>query len=472
MSDVISPQGYHYGEDPKSDNPFWTDEDLSDEITGLTATASVSDTTGTPAVSVTKSISGSETNFDFAFSGIKGEKGDTGDQGPQGIQGIQGETGATGPEGPQGPQGPQGETGATGATGPQGEAGADGVSPVVVSTGSTESGASAGTITGADGTIITVYNGAQGATGATGPQGAQGETGATGATGPAGTDGISPAVVSTGNTGSGEIAGTITGANGVEVTIYNGAQGATGATGATGPQGPAGADADVSGLVSDVTMTNEDGVYTFSQTKDDVSSSIGTIEVPDVDTTNVLAEVTDSVVETTSGNYQNDYHTIKETEYNGTQNDVGTFRIARNQITALNSDGSFHMISQDGTESDGQISIPEGISFESVSSSKIYRWQYSSGIMAHEFIVYLEISTKDYGDLQDNFVFYGVQCSSIVPQIYTCTRVIYGLLLIVQVTGEYTSISGYNTSSTLRVWYSTPGITGVTISNWSHSEVS
>lgn len=253
---MISPQGYTYNQDPKADNPFWSDEEINDN---LTATAEVSDTTGTPAVSVTKS----GWNLDFSFSGIKGEKGDTGATGAEGPQGPKGETGeigatgATGATGPEGPQGPQGEAG---------ENGKDGVSPVVVSNDTSESGAAAGTITGADGSVITVYNGAKG------DQGEKGET---------------------------------------------------------GPQGPSGT---ATGAVTDVSITNENGVYTVSQTKDGASTDVGQIEVPSID--NVLAEVTDSVVETTSGNYQNDYHTIKETEHNGTQNDVGAFRIARNQITS------------------------------------------------------------------------------------------------------------------------------------------
>ncbi len=62
----------------------------------ISATATVTNTTGTPAVNVTKSGTDEAPAFNFAFSGIKGE---TGSQGPQGIQG------------PQGPQGEAGEDG-------------------------------------------------------------------------------------------------------------------------------------------------------------------------------------------------------------------------------------------------------------------------------------------------------------------------------------------------------------------------
>lgn len=212
---------------PKTDHPFWSDEEIAEN---LTATATVDNSTGTPSVDVTKN--GYNLNFDF--KNLKGEKGDKGDTGAKGTSGADGKngtsvivskvdtpesgavvgritglksqeldpttpssyetievrngekgekgdtgatgaTGATGEPGPQGPQGepgprgpqgepgPQGERGPQGEPGPQGAAGKDGVSPIVTSTGSTESGASAGTITDAAGNKITVYNGAKGA---------------------------------------------------------------------------------------------------------------------------------------------------------------------------------------------------------------------------------------------------------------------------------------------------------------------
>lgn len=231
---ATSPQGhrYYYGD---GTHPFW-DTEQSDLLTNLTATASVDDTTGTPTVTVEKTINSKTANLDFTFTGLKGEKGDTG---------ATGATGATGP---------QGETGATGATGPQGEAGKDGESPTVVSTGSAASGAEAGTITGADGTVITVYNGAQGE---------KGETGS-----------------------------------------------------ATVPE-------------------------------------------------NVLAEISDTVTENTDAGY--DYHDIKETEYSGTQNNVGSFYLAKNQITALNSDGTFTTVNQSGETGSGQLEISSGWSTNTTS---------------------------------------------------------------------------------------------------------
>lgn len=64
-----------------------------------------------------------------------------------------------------------------------------------------------------------------------GIKGEKGEKGEAGAPGPAGKDGISPKVVSTGATGSGEIAGTITGSDGAVITVYNGARGDAGGAG-------------------------------------------------------------------------------------------------------------------------------------------------------------------------------------------------------------------------------------------------
>lgn len=158
--------GYEYGLPPKVSYPMYGDGSTpSPAEIDITANASVDDTTGTPAVTVEKTTTDVSTNFDFKFSGLKGEKGDTGAPGPQGPQGPQGEKGADGAPGPQGPKGDPGKDGTPGANGE------NGVSPIVVSTGSTASGESAGTITGADGAVITVYNGAKGEKGDPGEAG-------------------------------------------------------------------------------------------------------------------------------------------------------------------------------------------------------------------------------------------------------------------------------------------------------------
>ena len=135
----ISPQGYVYGEEPYSDHPFWSDDPLVQ--TELTASASVDDTTGEPGVEVTRTEyvePNKRVNFNFAFTGLKGQDGQDGSDGvtPEvtataqvdalsGTPSVQ--VTRTGPDanpnfnfafsGLKGEQGPQGEPG------PQGPAG-------------------------------------------------------------------------------------------------------------------------------------------------------------------------------------------------------------------------------------------------------------------------------------------------------------------------------------------------------------
>ena len=125
---MISPQGYKLGEAPESKNPFWGEGEDSN-VNKIYATASVDEGTGVPSVSTSKTVSGSDITFDFAFHNLKGERGPqgpagaTGATGPAGPAGADGAPGATGATGPQGPEGPKGDTG---ATGPQGPAGPEG----------------------------------------------------------------------------------------------------------------------------------------------------------------------------------------------------------------------------------------------------------------------------------------------------------------------------------------------------------
>lgn len=316
-----SPSGYDNAFN--SSHPFWADEETEEVIDKVTFSASADQTTGDAKVDVTKS--GYDVNF--AFSGIKGE------------------TGATGATGATGPQGEQGEAGGTvtRATAFIYENGGDPSVDVTTAIDSHEDTNPTGAAKNKQ-LVFSFHN-------LKGDKGDTGATGETGATGPQGEAGTSPAVVSTGSSDSGAVAGTITGADGTVINVYNGAQGATGPQGPQGETGPAGS---TTGVVTDVSITNENGVYTVSQTKDGASADIGQIEVPSTD--NLLAEITDKVVENTTNGY--DFHTIKETENNGAQNDVGKFYIARKQITGLNSDGTFTTVDQDGNEGSGSISMP------------------------------------------------------------------------------------------------------------------
>lgn len=58
----------------------------------ITATASVDASTGTPSVVVTKTTSGDDANFDFAFHNLKGAQGDPGTPGADGHDGADGVT--------------------------------------------------------------------------------------------------------------------------------------------------------------------------------------------------------------------------------------------------------------------------------------------------------------------------------------------------------------------------------------------
>ena len=263
MAQPLSPQGYNYGIDPTNVNPFWELDDV--DITNVEATASVDDTTGTPSVEVTKTIDTEHAavNFDFAFSGLKGEQGEQGAQGEQGQQGAQGPQGPTGPQGPKGPQGEQGvqgEPGAPGRDGTDGTNGTDGVSPTVDVTDIT--GGHRITITDAQGTInFDVMDGADG------QQGAPGQDG---------TDGVTPSINATATVGTGtgtpsvDVTKTGTDANPSFTFAFDGLKGAQGAQGPAGQDGAPGQNGTngTDGVTPSITATATVGTGTGTPSVD------------------------------------------------------------------------------------------------------------------------------------------------------------------------------------------------------------
>lgn len=217
QNENLSPQGYNYGVEPYNENPFWKDEGGGGTVGDINATASVTNTVGTPSVIVTKRTGTDSVTFDFAFQNLKGEQGIQGVQGvqgEQGIQGIQGEKGEKGDTGATGAKGEKGDTGATGAKGEKGEKGDTGATPII---------SALATINSSSGTpsVSVMKSGTDESPNFTfafqnlkGEQGIQGEKGATGEQGEQGIQGIQGVQGEKGEKGDTGA----TGANGVTFT--------------------------------------------------------------------------------------------------------------------------------------------------------------------------------------------------------------------------------------------------------------
>lgn len=147
------------GEQGSQGIPGQDGENGSDGITpNISATASASNTTGVPAVTVTKTGTDASPNFDFYFENLKGERG------------------VPGPTGESGPQGPSGN---------------DGVTPNITATGSVTNttGVPSVTITKTGTDLAPTFDFAF--ENIKGEQGVQGEAGRNGADG---SDGVTPII--------------------------------------------------------------------------------------------------------------------------------------------------------------------------------------------------------------------------------------------------------------------------------------
>lgn len=108
--------------------------------------------------------------------------------------------------------------------------------------------------------------------------------------------------------------------------------------------------------VTGVTMVNENGVYTFSQTIDGKTSEIGSVEVPQ---NNPIVETKDTVVENNTAGY--DYHTLTETTSEGTEQEISKFYLAQKQVTGVTlTDNQLNIatVNQSGVEETQAIEIP------------------------------------------------------------------------------------------------------------------
>lgn len=127
--------------------------------------------------------------------------------------------------------------------------------------------------------------------------------------------------------------------------------------------------------VDNVSVTNENGIYTLTQTKNGNQTEIGTINTNGSSSSNnPVVEVKDSIVEDNDNGY--DYHTLSETTEDGTENNIGHLYVAQNQITGIKKSPSGLTVShvdQSGYKSSEDISLDgQGES----TNNCYYQWAY------------------------------------------------------------------------------------------------
>lgn len=118
--------------------------------------------------------------------------------------------------------------------------------------------------------------------------------------------------------------------------------------------------ADKADTVTGVTITNENGVYTLSETKNGTTTEIGTIETSK--SNNPVIEVKDTVTEELADNYE--HHEFAETTEDGTENNVGQFYLANKQIIELSTSDSaivVKTVDQAGNVNTEDVQLPDSV---------------------------------------------------------------------------------------------------------------
>lgn len=120
----------------------------------------------------------------------------------------------------------------------------------------------------------------------------------------------------------------------------------------------------ISRMITNVSMTNENGIYTFKQTINGVDSEIGSVEVPQ---NNPIVETKDTVVENNTAGY--DFHTLTETTSEGTEQEIGKLYLAQKQVTGITQSGTqlnVATVDQSGNESSTALELSDSDKMDKV----------------------------------------------------------------------------------------------------------